>query len=239
MGCKNQQDANEKDLLTIHIEDYENKVIPRPAVISSIDTIALNNCGNFMGDIKTVCISDSMVYVLDRANAVWAFKFPSGDFVKRIRNVGHGNGEYVSAWAMTLGDSLLFLMDFDTKSILAYDAVLNYKSSFRYGFPAMDFIKVKDGFLFLNLLATEKLHRIVHTNNLGEVQQSYLPSKMSLDMIYNETSFVRDKNGEVYIFPPFSNEIYRWTSGGPKPVFRTDFGRNTAKDNVKSSYDIT
>ena len=239
MGCKNQQDANEKDLLTIHIEDYENKIIPRPAVISSIDTIALNTCGNFMGDIKTVCISDSMVYVLDRANAVWAFKFPSGDFVKRIRNVGHGNGEYVSAWAMTLGDSLLFLMDFDTKSILAYDAVLNYKSSFRYGFPAMDFIKVKDGFLFLNLLATEKLHRIVHTNNLGEVQQSYLPSKMSLDMIYNESSFVRDKNGEVYIFPPFSNEIYRWTSGGPKPVFRTDFGRNTAKDNVKSSYDIT
>ena len=183
MGCKNQQDANEKDLLTIHIEDYENKIIPRPAVISSIDTIALNTCGNFMGDIKTVCISDSMVYVLDRANAVWAFKFPSGDFVKRIRNVGHGNGEYVSAWAMTLGDSLLFLMDFDTKSILAYDAVLNYKSSFRYGFPAMDFIKVKDGFLFLNLLATEKLHRIVHTNNLGEVQQSYLPFKMSLDMI--------------------------------------------------------
>lgn len=97
MGCKNQQDANEKDLLTIHIEDYENKIIPRPAVISSIDTIALNTCGNFMGDIKTVCISDSMVYVLDRANAVWAFKFPSGDFVKRIRNVGHGNGEYVSA----------------------------------------------------------------------------------------------------------------------------------------------
>lgn len=116
MGCKNQQDANEKDLLTIHIEDYENKVIPRPAVVSSIDTIALNTCGNFMGDIKTVCISDSMVYVLDRANAVWAFKFPSGDFVKRIRNVGHGNGEYVSAWAMTLGDSLLFLMDFDTKA---------------------------------------------------------------------------------------------------------------------------
>lgn len=72
MGCKNQQDANEKDLLTIHIEDYENKVIPRPAVVSSIDTIALNTCGNFMGDIKTVCISDSMVYVLDRANAVWA-----------------------------------------------------------------------------------------------------------------------------------------------------------------------
>ena len=58
-------------------------------------------------------------------------------------------------------------------------------------------------------------------------------------MIYNETSFVRDKNGKVYIFPPFSNEIYRWTSGGPKPAFRTDFGRNTTKDNVKSSYDIT
>ena len=90
-------------------------------------------------------------------------------------------------------------MDFDTKSILTYDATLNYKSSFRYGFPAMDFIKVKDGFLFLNLLATEKLHRIVHTNNLGEVQQSYLPSKMSLDMIYNETSFVRDKTGK-FIF---------------------------------------
>ena len=195
---------------TIHIEDYENKVIPRPAVISSIDTIALNTCGNFMGDIKTVCISDSMVYVLTEPMPYGGFQIPSGDFVKRIRNVGHGNGEYVSAWAMTLGDSLLFLMDFDTKSILAYDAVLNYKSSFRYGFPAMDFIKVKDGFLFLNLLATEVTSHCAYQQS-GEVQQSYLPSKMSLDMIYNETSFVRDKTGK-FIFPPFSNEIYRWTS---------------------------
>mgnify|MGYP000290795469 CR=1 FL=1 len=127
----------------------------------------------------------------------------------------------------------------ESRSILAYDATLNYKSSFRYGFPALDFIKVKDGFLFLNLLATDNLHRVVHTNDRGEVQQSYLPSEMSLDMIYNETSFVRDKNGEAYIFPPFSNAIYRWTSEGPKPVFRTDFGKNAAGEDVKSSYDIT
>ncbi len=239
LGCKNHQDANERDLLTIHIKDYENKTIPRPAVISNIDTIELDTHGYFMSDIKTVCISDTMAYVADRANTVWAFKYPSGDFVRRIRNVGHGNGEYASAWTLALGDSLLYVMDFESRSILAYDATLNYKSSFRYGFPALDFIKVKDGFLFLNLSATDNLHRVVHTNDRGEVQQSYLPSEMSLDMIYNEISFVRDKNGEVYIFPPFSNAIYRWTSEGPKPVFRTDFGKNAAEEDVKSSYDIT
>ena len=96
LGCKNHQDANERDLLTIHIKDYENKTIPRPAVISNIDTIELDTHGYFMSDIKTVCISDTMAYVADRANTVWAFKYPSGDFVRRIRNVGHGNGEYAS-----------------------------------------------------------------------------------------------------------------------------------------------
>ena len=74
LGCKNHQDANERDLLTIHIKDYENKTIPRPAVISNIDTIELDTHGYFMSDIKTVCISDTMAYVADRANTVWAFK---------------------------------------------------------------------------------------------------------------------------------------------------------------------
>ena len=76
LGCKNHQDANERDLLTIHIKDYENKTIPRPAVISNIDTIELDTHGYFMSDIKTVCISDTMAYVADRANTVWAFKYP-------------------------------------------------------------------------------------------------------------------------------------------------------------------
>ena len=58
LGCKNHQDANERDLLTIHIKDYENKTIPRPAVISNIDTIELDTHGYFMSDIKTVCIKD-------------------------------------------------------------------------------------------------------------------------------------------------------------------------------------
>lgn len=153
--------------------------------------------------------------------------------------MGHGNGEYVSARTITYEDSLLYLMDSDTRTILIYDSELNYKSSFHYGFPALDFIKVQDGFLFLNLIATDNLHRIVHTNDKGEIQQSYLPSEMSLDMIFNKKAFVRDKDGEVYIFPPFSNEVYRWTSEGPVLAFQTDFGKNNPKENVKSSYEIT
>lgn len=64
-GCQNHQDVKEKDLLTIHIKDYENKITPCPAVISSIDTIELDTHGYFMSDIKTVCISDTMAYVAE------------------------------------------------------------------------------------------------------------------------------------------------------------------------------
>ena len=232
LGCKNHQDANERDLLTIHIKDYEDKTIPRPAVISSVDTIELDTHGYFMSDIKTVCFSDTMAYVADRANTVWAFKYPSGDFVRRIRNVGHGNGEYASAWTLALGDSLLYVMDFESRSILAYDATLNYKSSFRYGFPALDFIKVKDGFLFLNLLATDNLHRVVHTNDRGEVQQSYLPSEMSLDMIYNETSFVRDKTGSLHLSTVLQRNLpldFRRAETGVPDRFRQECSRRRRK----------
>lgn len=239
VGCKNNRNENEKNALTIHIKDYEDKIIPRTDVISKVDTVELSTGSNFMGDINTICATDSVVYLLDRANAVWAFRYPSGDLVKRIQKMGHGNGEYVSARTITYEDGLLYLMDSDTRTILIYDSELNYKSSFHYGFPALDFIKVQDGFLFLNLIATDNLHRIVHTNDKGEVQQSYLPSEMSLDMIFNEKAFVRDKDGKVYIFPPFSNEVYRWTSEGPVLAFQTDFGKNNPKENVKSSYEIT
>ncbi len=239
LGCKKTQNQDTGDAIVISIDNYENRIISRTDIIATTDTVELGTGSYFMGDVSTVCVSDTMVYVLDRANAIWAFRYPSGDFVKRIQKVGHGNGEYISVRSMVLNDSLLYLLDPDTRTVLTYDIELNYKSSFHYGFPALDFIKIEDGFLFLNLIATNELHRIIRTDDHGKIQQSYLPSDMSLDMIYSEKSFIQNTKGEIFIFPPFSNEIYQWTSEGPILKYKTDFGKNNRKEDVKSSHEIT
>ena len=92
----------------------------------------------------------------------------------------HGNGKYISLHAIDVKDSTVYLLDSEAEMVLAHDLMFNFKKSFRLNFPALDFIKINDGFLFCNLNTTPELHRFVHTDNDGNIIGSYLPSEMEI-----------------------------------------------------------
>lgn len=226
------------EAVVVSMDGFEDVVLADSDIYSRIDTIELQTGRQVMSRVMDVCFIDSVLYVLDEASAVWAFSYPSGDLITRIRKVGNGHGEYNSPFVMTPGDSLLYLLDTGQRKVLAYDRSLEYKFSFRIDFLALDFIKVPGGFLFCNLVATEHLHRFIHTDEKGVVQKSYLPSGMELDLGTGCKIFVRDGKGRVFFSEPFSNDFYRWTDSGPVLACRTDYGRLSRKEVVKRSSEV-
>lgn len=108
MGCKENHSQTSNETTVISIQDYENSTLQYTDFISQVDTIELNTGAYFMGSVKDLCIADSVAYILDASNSIWAFRIPTGQLIKRIQKVGHGYGEYISLEAITAMDSLLY-----------------------------------------------------------------------------------------------------------------------------------
>ena len=241
LSCKrnNVKDNSGQGFTVVTINNYHDKTIPFSEFSTRIDTIELQTNPYFMGEILDFCMSNSLLYVIDMNGAAWIFKTSSGNLVKRIHRIGHGRGEYTSIQAVTSKDSLVYLLDGSSGLVLEHDFMLNYKRSFHLNFPAVDFIKVNNGFLFCNLATTSDMHRLIYTDNFGKIENSYIPSDLELDMLYAMKTFTADENGNAFFLEPFSNDIYRWTGKEPQLVFHTDYGKNGYSNSAKKSSEIT
>ena len=82
-------------------------------------------------------------------------------------------------------------------------------------------------------MATPQLHRLVHTDDEGRMLDSYLPSGMELDLIYESRTFTQGEDGDTYFAEPYANEVYRWTEQGPQAAFRTDYGKDNLESGLK------
>lgn len=234
-GCNGNGNAtgNEKETIAVDITDYRDRILRQPDFAARIDTIALHTGPYFMGPIVDFCLTDSMLYATDWEGAAWAFSLPSGNLVRRVRRIGHGHGEYASLRAIDAKDSCVYFLDSQSGQVLVNDTRLDFERSFLVEFPALDFAKTDDGFLFCNLMATPQLHRLVHTDDEGRMLDSYLPSGMELDLIYENRTFTQGEDGDTYFAEPYANEVYRWTAQGPQPAFRTDYGKDNLESGLK------
>ena len=237
-GKNKNQLSIDDDHITISIDDYTDKTIRFSDFIARVDTIELHTKQNFMGSILDFCLSDSGVYIVDMTNAVWAFKYPSGELIKRIQRTGHGNGEYIMLRAITSRDGIVYLSDIGAGKILLCDGMLNYKKSIKLDFPVLDFAKTENGFLFCNAATTDDLNRLVYTDENGKLINSYLPSEMELDLLSGERTFTENKDGEVFFNAPYSNDVYKWTKNGPILAYQTDYGEKRLEESVKKSSEI-
>ena len=236
VSCKDKStETISKDFQTVPIQDYKTHQLRYADFISMIDTIPLQTQDYFMGQAKDWCISDSLMYILDNANAVWCFKYPSGEFVNRILRIGHGHGEYISLSAIATKDSLLYLLDTETRSVLTYNQTLQYKKRMNIDFLAEDFTRTKDGFLFFNSVKTDDLGYFVHTDEDGHTQNNYVPAEIEIDTWFGDRVFM--ENGEeIYMSAPYTGKTYRWTGAEPELVFSADFGDDSrASSHTKGS----
>ena len=209
MGCM-RKDSNSK-VSYISVRSSQRPVSLSTDVVEDIDTIRLStDKGDVLGEIQDICVSDSFIYILDQDNKISAFNKRDGDLVKQIRAVGQGPEEYVSPIAMTSDENSLYVLDLTGMGLVIYDDSLNFKKKVGMSFPAFDLVKLSNGFLFYNLVATDSLGHFVYTDDEGVVINSFINTNTNCDLVYNKRVFSRDSEGNIYMSEPLSDKIYTW-----------------------------
>lgn len=207
---------------TISILETGENILEGNVFIDKIDTLPLKNKGEHFSTVQAICVTDSSIYIIDKTGSIGCFNIKTGCIDKKIRKVGHGNDEYINPVSICEDRGYLYVLDFQGCAVLVYDYKLNYKGRIKLEFPAMDFVKIPDGFLFYNMNASEQFRRIVHTNAKGVLINSYLSPTHEDDVMQTDKSFCKDDNGETY-FSDFSNNcLYKWEDGNLTSLYQIE-----------------
>lgn len=166
----------------------------------------------YIGHVKDVAGIGASVYVLnDRMSSVAKFDGRTGLLEREISRRGNGPSEYIQPVALSADSARLYLLDMGGLSILVYDEDLETVRKIRLGFPALNFVKVSEGFLCYNLAVSDSLHQIVHVDESGRVKSSFGPVEMKPERMYTGAKvFSTDQEGTVFCVLPFDRTVYYW-----------------------------
>ena len=235
LGC-GMRKSKEDSTCRISIPASYDQPIESGDFIQCIDSLILHtDKGIWISEVKDLCMNDSLVFILDMNHRIFAFDAQSGALKHSIQNTGHSGTEYIAPMAITLCDSVLYVLDLQGMSILFFDADLSFLSRIRIPCPTLDFTKVDDGFLLYNLSVTDELKQIVHIDESGQPVGSFFTPESHLDLLPSEHIFTEDPAGETYFMLPLSDSIYRWKDGHPEAEYIIDFGGSRPREKSSSS----
>ena len=214
---------------TISISETGENILESNVFIDKIDTLPLKNKGEHFSTVQAICVTDSNIYIIDKTGSIGCFNIKTGLLIKKIRKVGHGNDEYINPVSICEDKGYLYILDFQGCAVLIYDYKLNYIDRVKLKFPAMDFVKIPDGFLFYNMNASDQLRRIVHTNAEGVLINSFLPSEHEEDVMQTDKLFCKDNDEETY-FSDFSNNcLYKWKDDNLTSLYQIEIKKTKNK----------
>lgn len=204
----------------IVVRDYEHNTFNTQSMFSEIDTLPLlPKKGCLLSQVKDLCLNQQFIYVLDDNQSLSCFDRISGKMHRYIHSVGHGAGEYMMPKAICAYADEIYLLH--ERACNVYDVYLNFKRKFKIDLTALDFIKVEDGFLFCNLTPSEDVKRLVYTDNDGKIINSYIPSKLIIDVVASTKCFFSDEASNVYFTEPTSDELYLWNNRDIETCYRS------------------
>lgn len=222
-ACKQDNELKKWQGKMISIEKFQNKKISTSDIALNMEVLRLNSNAALIGQIKDICIIDTIVYILDGVtSSIFAYNLQNGQLLNNICRVGNGPMEYIQPFAITAGEQQVWVLDLPTTRVIAFDKNLNPVKEIKIPFVASDFIKIEDGFLFCNLTPNERINVFVHADMEGNILNSFVTSQKQ-GSYTGGSSFIRDVNNEVYAMEPYSNKIYHWTGCDFEDFFQTDF----------------
>lgn len=218
--CSKKQEISEEIIV---VDGFEESVLllemkARPSGIRILDS------DNYLiGDIWDWCQDDSMIYLLDnvsgslvKCNAI------TGKVLSHVCYRGEGPGGYSNPYAIDSDDSFVYVSDLATMRLLVYDKNFAPHDELKLPFAFSDFIKLKEGFLFCNLIPTSQYNLFVYTDDEGRILNQFVESNLPGGYTGGRV-FQQDENGTVYALAPYGNELYRWSDGELELVYQIDF----------------
>lgn len=94
------------------ISGFQNVTIDPSLVIKDVEVLKISTDTTFIGIPKDICIIDSVIYILDDINNIYAYDWITARLIKSVHNVGSGPNEYVDPIALSADGKNLYLLDF-------------------------------------------------------------------------------------------------------------------------------
>lgn len=225
MACKgNEVKTNRGELIVIG--DFENKKLNLSDFVENIQTFKLETDSFIVGEIKDLCIYDSILFFIDEQTMnIVAYDLPNGSIKHSINTRGNGPFEYVNPHALSVDEHYLYLLDSSTRKIIFYNHSLEAQKEIILKFSAFDFIRIDNGFLLCVILPDSSLDykKIIHVDINGKILNSFIHTHQ-YGMTFGK-NFISSLDENVYVNIPYSNQIYEWKDESLCSYCYTDFGK--------------
>lgn len=215
-GCNNSKISEYNDVTNVKIEYSEDNVTEKfDSLFNYSSHIILETRDEcLIGRINKILFTDSLIYIMNDNSRLTVFDM-SGNYVRTISKVGHGNGEYVKLRDFDIADHILYCLD--GKRIHKYRLDGEYIGSVDLENAAQGLcvfpsgISLNNGFGFSSN-ATKSNHCYSFLDNEGNTMSTlpYNPALTGLTYTVNSQVCKFSKQGsEVLVFFPFNDTIYK------------------------------
>lgn len=237
IACKGNQQHEQTGVISLRIDNFMKKQYELGELFEVKVLDLHSDTSEYIGNIKDVTGIDSFIYTLDDLkSSVAKFNMNTGLLSREIFQRGNGPLEYVQPIALSADTTGIFLLDIGSFSILTFNKSLHAEKKIRLGFPAMDFVKVSDGFLCYNMSVSDTLRQVVYVDESGRIKKSFGSTEMSPKKMYSGAKiFSTDPSGNVYCALPFEQTVYRWNEDLHElcPFVAFDFGARNLSEDIK------
>lgn len=191
-------------------------------------TVEIPDSGQYLlSSVRDLFLADNFLYVLDDAKTLSKIDLTKGEIVEQELQVGRGPQDYLMPINITGDKERLYLLDYMAKYVHVYDLDLNHLDKFSV--DSLDspssFLKVKDGFMFLNSFASDSIGQFVMTDDRGFKKTSFLKAseesggdddefsdigEIQFRVIYTDNYFYPESSGILNCYSPATNVMYRF-----------------------------
>ena len=151
VACKN-TGQQERDVRTIEVTDFSGQKQELNELFRTEVLALRSDSSGYVANVKDVAGIGNSVYVLDEVTLSMAkFDRRTGRLEREICQRGNGPLEYIQPVALSSDSCRLYMLDMGGLSVYVYNKELEAERKVWLGFPALDFVRVSDGFLCYNL----------------------------------------------------------------------------------------
>lgn len=223
--------SDTRDVTQINISNYRDHQIMCEDIftqVDSMDLLSLEGCP--MGQIKSACKDDSVLYLLDEVNSIFSFDLKTGKIKRRITSVGNAKNEYVSLDVICVKNGKLVALDMNSMAILTFTSDLNFENRYHINFPCLDIVPVNRGYLAFNMNASEEKKSIVLLDDSFKEVKSFGDSDFGVNHLPSSKLFSQTDDGACFISPK-DDDVYEWKNDSLKLAYHL----NMSDENISGT----
>lgn len=226
VACKD-TNHQETDVRTIEVTDFSGQKQELNELFRTEVLELRSDSSGYVANVKDVAGIGNSVYVLDEVTLSMAkFDRRTGRLEREICQRGNGPLEYIQPVALSSDSCRLYMLDMGGLSVYVYNKELEAERKVWLGFPALDFVRVSDGFLCYNLAVSDTLRQVVYVNDSGKIVDSFGASEVSNSGFAGSKLFSKSGEDDVYCVLPSGRTVYRWDAAAHllSPYVSYDYG---------------